>query len=95
MINFLEGFHHREARRITGMKERRKEIGEWECPMVAEVMDTTGLWTIKGYIQRMQDTVAAKIYLQTIYELYSEAESIPGTIRFMQWWEQAVGREVE
>ena len=30
MLKVLEGFHHRAARRIAGMTDRRAEDGEWE-----------------------------------------------------------------
>ena len=34
MLKVLEGFHHWSVRRIEGMAERHKTIGEWECPPV-------------------------------------------------------------
>ena len=32
MLKVLEGFHHRAARRITGMTAKRVAGGEWEYP---------------------------------------------------------------
>ena len=32
IIKFLEGFHHRAARRITGMTQKRGAGGEWQPP---------------------------------------------------------------
>ena len=38
VIKVLEGFHHRAARRITGMTHQRAEDGELEYPPVADAM---------------------------------------------------------
>ena len=38
MLKLLEGFHHRVAISITGMKERRTRSGEWEWPPVSEAL---------------------------------------------------------
>ena len=49
-----------------------------------EALDTAGLWPIKEYIQRRQDTVSTKVDLQPIYEMYTGKERMPVTSRFMQ-----------
>ena len=61
MIEVLEGFHHWAARRITGMTVRRTTSGGWKWPLVAEALETSGIWTIKEYIKRRQDTVAYQV----------------------------------
>ena len=43
MLKFLTVFHHRAARRITGMTEKRGAGREWEYPEVDEAMDATGI----------------------------------------------------
>ena len=43
MLKFLEVFHHRVAIRITGIMAQRMTDREWECPPVAEALETAGL----------------------------------------------------
>ena len=69
--------------------------GEWEYPLVDEALDTAAIWPIKEYIQRRQATVAVKVACRIIYELYIGAEKIPGSSRFMRWWDWDLGRKVE
>ena len=95
MLKVIEGFHHRVARRITGMTARHTMIVEWEWTPVAEALDTTGICPTKEYIQRRQATVAAQVACRPIYELCTGAERIPGTSWFMKWWDQDVGQEVD
>ena len=52
---------------------------------MAEALETSGLCTIKEYIQRRQDNVEAQVVCRTIYGIYTEAEWMPGMIKFM-WW---------
>ena len=60
-----------------------------------EALNTAGIWKIKDYIQHRQDTVGAKVACRPIYELCPGAERVPGTSKFVHWWEQDVGQEVE
>ena len=69
--------------------------GEWEWPPVAEALETAGLWPIKEYIQRRQDTVAAQVACHPIYELFTGVKRIAVTIMFILWWDQDVRREVD
>ena len=62
---------------------------------MADNLDIAGMWPIKEYIQRYWDSIAAHIAFRPIYEMYMEAEKIPGSSLFMMWWDQAVGRKVE
>ena len=95
MFKVIEGFHNRVAIRIEGVTVRRVTSGEWEWPPVAEVLEISGLWTIKEYIHLRQATVAAQVDCWIIYELCTGAERIPGTNKFMWCWYKDVGREVE
>ena len=46
MLKILEGFHHRAARRITGMTAKHVADREWEYPPVAAALEATGLHPI-------------------------------------------------
>ena len=52
MLKVLEGFHHRAARRITGMTAKRGAGGEWDYPLEVETMETVGIHPIGVYIRR-------------------------------------------
>ena len=95
MLKILEWLSHWLAIRITGMTARRTTSGEWEGPPVADTLETTGIWTIEEYIQYRQATIAVQVTWRTIYKLLTDSERIPGASRFMRWWYQDVGREVE
>ena len=43
------------------MTARRTTSGEWECPPVANVLETAGLWPIKEDIKQSQDTIAEQV----------------------------------
>ena len=76
MLKVLEGFHHQASRHITGR-------GEWEYPSVVEAMETAVLHPIGVYIRRLQATTAERVACRPIYELCTEKEWIPGTIRLV------------
>ena len=84
MLKVLEGFHHRLSRRILGMTAQCTMVGELQWPLVAEALDTSGLLTIKDYIHGRQDTVAAQVECCPIYDLFTGAERMTGTSKFMQ-----------
>ena len=46
MLRVLEGFHNREARRITGMMAIRGAGGEYKYPPVVEEIKSAGLHPI-------------------------------------------------
>ena len=51
MLKVLEGFHHRVARKIAGMKAWRVEDGEWDYPLVGDFLEAAGICKINEYIQ--------------------------------------------
>ena len=61
VIKVLTAFHHRLARRIIGMMEKRWAGGEWEYPAVEEAIDSAGLHPIRVYIKRRQTTIAERV----------------------------------
>ena len=95
MLKVLTAFHHREAQRITGMKLKRGAGKEWEYPAVEEVMESVGLHPIGVYIKGQQTTISQKMAFRPVYELCTESDTIPGTIRMVCWWDQDTVNEME
>ena len=58
-------------------------------------MDTAGLHPIRVYIRRKPSTISERVDYRPIYELCTEAERMPGTIRLMKWWYQDAVNEPE
>ena len=58
MLKVLKGFHHRAARRITGMAAKYGAGGGWEYTPVVVVLEAEVLQPIKEYIRRRQATIA-------------------------------------
>ena len=67
ILKVLEVFCHLVVRRISGNMDRSTVDGEWECPPVADSLETSWLWPIKGYIQRQQATIVVHIDFRIIY----------------------------
>ena len=95
MLNVLEGLHHREARRITGMTANRRAGGEWDYPSVVGEMKTVGLHPIGVYTRSRKETIAEMVAFCPIYELFTEDDRMPGTSRLVRWWEQDTVNEPE
>ena len=95
ILKFLEVLKNQAAIIITEMTARRTTSEEWEWTPVAEALENSGIWTIKEYIQQRQETLVAKVACWPIYGLCTGLKRIMVTIRFMWWWEQDVGRELE
>ena len=62
---------------------KRGAGGEWEYPSVVEAMENTGIHSIGVYNRRWKSTIAERVASRPIYELCTEAERIPGTIRLV------------
>ena len=95
MTKVLEVSHCWVARIIMGMTEQHTTGREWECPSVTEALETFAFCTNKEYIQRRQDTVASQVDFQPIYKMCGGEYWILGTNKFMLWWEQDMGWEVD
>ena len=59
--------------------------GEWEYPSVVEAMEVSGFHPIEVYISRRKETIAERLYCTPIYEIYTEAKQMTGTIRMVRW----------
>ena len=95
MLKVLKGFHHRAARRITGMTEKRGAGGEWEYHLIVEAMEDAGLHPIGVFIRRRHETILERVACRPIYELCTEAERMPETSRLVQWWYKDTVNEPE
>ena len=67
MLKFLAVFHHRAARRITGMTEKHGAVGEWKYLAVDKAMDTAGIHPIGVYIKRRHTTIAERVACRPLY----------------------------
>ena len=47
-------------------------------------MEAVGIWKMKEYIQRRQDTIAAQVALRKIYELCTGTERMLGSSWMMR-----------
>ena len=61
MLKVLMAFHHRAARRITGMMVKHGAGREWEYPAVEEAMESVGIHPIGVYMKRRQKTIAERV----------------------------------
>ena len=62
---------------------------------MVEYLEVTGLCPIKEYIHRRQATIAEYTTNHPIHELYTGAERIMVSRRFMRWWDQDLSQEEE
>ena len=69
MLKVLTAFHHRAARRITGMTAKNGAGREWEYPAVEEAMESVGIHPIGVYIKRRHTTIAERVACRPVYEL--------------------------
>jgi hypothetical protein len=90
MIKTLESFHHKVARRTSGMMPKLLPNGEWHYPPLQRALDEAGLYPLRTYIQRRQETIARHIITRPIYQLCliaavaTEGEGNTCT----RWWTQ-------
>ena len=88
MRKVLEGFHHRVARRISGLVAQRVGDDEWYYPPIEDALEQAGLWPMREYIRRRQASITEWIANRPIYELCQEATPASGASRMLRWWEQ-------
>ena len=85
----LKGFHVECARRLTGMKPRKRG-DKWVYPKSAEVLAKAGLKPLGHYIQKRRATVAATIEGRPVLRECRGAERLRGTPVRPTWWEQCL-----
>ena len=92
-LRALEGFHVEAARRLTGMRPKRR--GEtWVYSKSAEVSRAARLRMIGDYIARRRQTVLQTIADRPILEECRGAERRRGSPTRLYWWEQEVEEEL-
>ena len=69
MIKVLEEYHHRASRQISGITAECTTSVEWEWPLVADMLETSGLWEIKEHTQQRQATILLQAAFESIYEM--------------------------
>ena len=84
----LQGFHHRVARRLSGLMPRLVS-GEWHYPPIEEALATAGLEPLEVYITRRRETLLAQITSRPIYRICEATNRLPSTPpTTLVWWEQ-------
>jgi hypothetical protein len=89
ILQALEGFHKRVARRLSGKTPYLcQATGEWIYPPIDKALEEVGLWPIEKYIEKRQNTVADYVATRPIFELCTEAEWQSGSATSRRWWDQ-------
>ena len=53
-------------------------------------MEAAGIYSIREYIRRHQETISENVDCLPIYELCVKADRIPGMSQMVIWWDQDV-----
>ena len=85
-LRALEGFHVEAARRLTGMRPKKREE-TWVYPKSADVLQEARLKTVAEYIAKPRQTVLRGIADRPILEECRGAERRRGSPVRFHWWE--------
>ena len=89
VLKVLSGFHHRAARRLSGLspwyslRERR-----WVYPPVEQALEATGMYDVEHYVRKRQNTLVESIATRPILGLCTDAERPTGSSGRKFWWMQ-------
>ena len=83
----LEGFHMECARRLTGMRPRKRR-DKWVYLKSADVLRAARLQPLRYYIQKQRAAVAKAIATRLVLEECRGAARLRGTPVRDTWWEQ-------
>ena len=86
MMDALRGFHHRAARRITGMVAYRVADG-WDSLPIEAVLEVAGLYPIEVYLERRQNTLVDYNSTRPIFDLCNDASRLSGSPNRKYWWQ--------
>ena len=90
-MRVLEGFHLRLAYRMARKYKPTKDpiTSVWTYPASEKVLEEVGLYTIREYILKRRQTIAAYIVNRPIFDLCVDESRRRGTSsRLGWWWEQ-------
>ena len=82
----MGGFHHRVARRLTGVQPWRGWDDVWAYPFLEDAMAEAGLQKVETYVSRCYNTVAHFIVTRPIIGLCLATERRPGPQVSKRWW---------
>jgi len=85
MMKALRGFHHRAARRITGMMPHRVG-GEWVYPATSDVLKKAGMYTIERYISIRRSKFVDYVATRPIGEVFNGVERLSGSPSNRRFW---------
>ena len=89
VLKALEGFHHRVARRLSGLQPRYlPREDRWDYPPIEEALERAGLFPIEHYISVRQNTLVQNVATRPILDLCRESERLSGSARRTLWWSQ-------
>ena len=90
MLRYLEYFHHRVARHLTGERPRfPADENRWTKAPIDEVLNDAGLFPIAEYISRRRNTIVEYVATRPILDLCSETDRRSGSsYRRKYWWHQ-------
>ena len=87
MMRVLESFHHRVARRISGMMAHR--VGDdWVYPPIGEALRRVGLRPIRDYVRSRQASIEDYVSTRPIFELCTSTRPRTGGSKATRWWQQ-------
>ena len=78
MDKVLAGFHHRVARRLTGLYPKLQG-GQWVYPPVEEALEAAALYPMDEYLTRRRNTLLPQVINRPVYGLCQSAERRTGT----------------
>ena len=89
VLQVLEGFHHRAARRLSGRSAQYlPREDRWVYPPIEEALEKAGLFRLAHYIGVRQNTLAESIATRPILDICRCAERLSGSSRHESWWRQ-------
>ena len=87
VLRVLGGFHHRVARRLSGLMPSLRQ-GEWYYPPLEDALSRSGLLPIEDYIMARQNRLVEKVATRPILDLCRNSERLSGSRNQLRWWTQ-------
>ena len=89
IVTALEGFHHRVARALSGLKPKLQN-GEWVYPPIANALSAASMHPLSTYIERRRRYLRAYVALSPVLShCLNPPPRLSGTpTGKVYWWEQ-------